>query len=316
VVDFVAIDFETANAKRCSPCALGIAVVENGEVTTKRNWIIKPHKEYLWFDEINSMIHGMTEVDIENAPEFPDIWPEISEYICEQTIIAHNATFDLSVLRHTMDLYDLPYPKLSFYCTRLISKSVWPNLSSYKLSILGAFLEIPFEHHNPTEDAKCSAEIALRACREKETKHLNDLATLVGIRKGRLTSSRYITCSSKYAKQNTPSRCGQDRLKELANDTPTNPDADPEHPFFGKKIVFTGALVSMTREQAMQKVLDVGGDPDIGVTRNTNYLVVGVQSSFWLKGGKKSKKMQKAETMAFQGYPIEVIDEAEFLEML
>lgn len=81
VADFVAIDFETANAKWCSPCALGIAVVENGKVTTKRNWIIKPHKEYLWFDAINPMIHGMIEFDIEKAPEFPDIWPEIFPYL-------------------------------------------------------------------------------------------------------------------------------------------------------------------------------------------------------------------------------------------
>ena len=37
-LDFVAIDFETANASRASACAVGLAVVEDGVVTAQDSW--------------------------------------------------------------------------------------------------------------------------------------------------------------------------------------------------------------------------------------------------------------------------------------
>jgi len=316
VADFVAIDFETANAKRCSPCALGIAVVENGKVTTKRNWIIKPHKEYLWFDAINSMIHGMIEFDIEKAPEFPDIWPEIFPYLNKQTIIAHNASFDLSVLRRTIELYQIEYPDLGFYCTQLVSKALWPNLSSYRLDLLASFLEIPLQHHNPLDDANCAAEIVIRACQLRKTHSLDRLASDLGITNGKLCPSGYTPCSAPGINSQRSCGCRNDRLRKLANDTAINPDARPNHPLYAKKVVFTGTLMSMTREKAMQAVLDVGGDPDMRITRGTNYLVVGIQDLQRLKDGKKSSKMKQAERFAAEGYPIEIIDESDFLTML
>jgi DNA polymerase III epsilon subunit-like protein len=40
--------------------------------------------------------------------------------VCE----IHNASFDISVLRHTLDEYKIQYPKLDYYCTRAISHAL------------------------------------------------------------------------------------------------------------------------------------------------------------------------------------------------
>ena len=45
-MNWVAIDFETANAKRSSACALGIAIVENGRIIKRASWLIKPRELY------------------------------------------------------------------------------------------------------------------------------------------------------------------------------------------------------------------------------------------------------------------------------
>lgn len=41
-MDFVAIDFETANSSYASACSLGIAAVENSRIVYTKEWYIKP----------------------------------------------------------------------------------------------------------------------------------------------------------------------------------------------------------------------------------------------------------------------------------
>jgi DNA polymerase-3 subunit epsilon len=96
-----------------------------------------------------------------------------------------------------------------------------------------------------------------------------------------------------------------------------NPDADPSHPFFGREVVFTGALGSMTRALAWDRVAEVGGRPAPGVTRDTNVLVVGYQDARKLRPGEDlSAKARKAEALREHGQNIEVMPETDFLQLL
>lgn len=91
---------------------------------------------------------------------------------------------------------------------------------------------------------------------------------------------------------------------------------DDTHPFFGKHIVFTGALSRMTRKEAAQLVLDVGGLPADSMNKETNYLVIGNEDfKSCVKNG-KSTKMLKAEQMQKKGIDILVISEDQFFEMI
>lgn len=91
---------------------------------------------------------------------------------------------------------------------------------------------------------------------------------------------------------------------------------DDTHPFFGKRIVFTGALSRMTRKEAAQLVLDVGGIPADKMNKETNYLVIGNEDfKSCVKNG-KSAKMLKAEEMQKKGIDILVISEDQFFDML
>lgn len=68
----VAIDFETANAKRSSVCAVGIALVEGKEIVQRSSWLVRPPE--LDFDPYNIYIHGITEDDVRDKPEFNQLW--------------------------------------------------------------------------------------------------------------------------------------------------------------------------------------------------------------------------------------------------
>ena len=45
-MNFVAIDFETANEHRNSPCAVAVVVVKDGELADQRAWLIRPKELY------------------------------------------------------------------------------------------------------------------------------------------------------------------------------------------------------------------------------------------------------------------------------
>jgi DNA ligase (NAD+) len=70
----------------------------------------------------------------------------------------------------------------------------------------------------------------------------------------------------------------------------------------GKTFVFTGALKSMTRDEAKEKVRLLGGDVSSSVSKNTDYVVVGEEPG---------SKYEKAKKLG-----VKIISEKEFLEMI
>ncbi len=93
-----------------------------------------------------------------------------------------------------------------------------------------------------------------------------------------------------------------------------NVGADPSHPLYGKSIVFTGALHSMSRNDAWIEIAKIGAIPIETVSKATNIIVVGQQDFKRLKAGEiQSAKFRKAESLREHGQEIEVIDERDFL---
>src|SRR5438128_2014988 len=98
------IDFETANYSRASICSAGMAVFENGLLTETAYWLVRPPKGYGWFREDFIECHGLTHLDVLDAPEFPAVAPEfLARLNRSDLVIAHNAAFDLDHLRDTLD---------------------------------------------------------------------------------------------------------------------------------------------------------------------------------------------------------------------
>src|SRR5260370_19828657 len=178
------IDFETANADRASDCALGLVVVQESQIVKLRSWLIRPSK--VCFDLNNVMLHGITAEHVAEMPTFAEVWDEVHSQIEGMPLVAHNASLDISVLRHTLDDYKIPYPELDYYCTRAISQALWTALPSYGLELVSHYLGLPFTHHAVEDDAIACATIVLRGCREVGVADLTQLAEHLMIRRGHL----------------------------------------------------------------------------------------------------------------------------------
>ncbi|MBU3183257.1 exonuclease domain-containing protein [Clostridium estertheticum] len=91
---------------------------------------------------------------------------------------------------------------------------------------------------------------------------------------------------------------------------------DETHPLYQKKCVFTGVLDQFDRTTAMQYVANVGGICKNGITKDTNYLILGDNSyCASIKDGKSSKQ-KKAEDMILNGLDIQIIPETTFYQIL
>jgi len=177
-MDFVAIDFETANNKASSACALGLAIVSNGVIVDNPSWLIKPKP--LYFEPFNIRIHGINEYKVKNVPTFRELWPEIYLYLENKILVAHSAAFDVRVLYATLGTQNIIPPPYEYACSLKVSRKVWPFLSRHGLDNIANYLNLNFKHHDASEDAYASAHIILEAAKSLEVNNMYDLYNKIG----------------------------------------------------------------------------------------------------------------------------------------
>ncbi|RCW74998.1 3'-5' exonuclease [Saliterribacillus persicus] len=192
-MNYVAIDFETANQSRYSPCAVGLVVFNKEKILEEYYTLINPNME---FDPYNTMIHGITEEDVTDAPTFDEIWGELYSYLNNHVSIAHNASFDMSVLRHTLDHFEITHPKIEYLCTCIISKIVWPGLINYKLNTIAELKNITFNHHNAIEDARAAAKLFQQALIDSDVEIADELIQKHRLIPGKIFDGGYVAAKS------------------------------------------------------------------------------------------------------------------------
>ncbi len=189
-MNFVAIDFETANSDRSSICSAGFALVRDGALVETKYWLIRPSE--LRFHPINVSIHGITEKDVHDKPTFAELWDEMKPYIKDNIVLAHNASFDMGCLREVLTKYSLEYPHIDYSCTRNIAKKAFPGLTSYSLSSVSEHLCIDLVHHHAEFDAVACANIAIKACEHHGSRTIHELSDLLLMTFGKLYPGGYI----------------------------------------------------------------------------------------------------------------------------
>jgi DNA polymerase III subunit epsilon len=302
-MDFITIDFETATAQRDSPCELGLTFVKNRQIVETKSWLIKPM--YDDFDYFNVLIHGIRPEDVADKPEFNVLWDEIKPLIENQFLIAHNAGFDMSVLRRTLEAYQLPFPSLQYSCSYIFSKKVWQGLPAYDLKTLCNANGILFKHHRAGADSRATAELALKAFDKAEVYSVDDFPEKLRTSVGLLFEGGYRPSETKRVYKNVAEQIVGDPSKH-----------NPESIFYGKTVVFTGTLSSMVRSKAQQAIADIGGILGNAITKDTDFLVVGQQDYKVVGDDGMSSKQEKAIKLIEKGAAIEVISENDFLRNL
>jgi len=159
---FAAIDFETADHGHDSACAIGIVRIERGEITDKSHYLIRPPRR----DFVFTHVHGLTWEDVQDAPTFARLWPELlKKFRGADYFAAHNKGFDRAVLRACCKMAGVEMPKAPFVCTVQASRNLL-NIRPASLDNVCRVLNIRLNHHDALSDSNACAEILLRAGQE------------------------------------------------------------------------------------------------------------------------------------------------------
>lgn len=305
MTSWVAIDFETANSLRGSPCSVGLVKVKEGQIVEEWSSLIRPPGGHDHFDALNVGIHGITADRVRDAPGWPETLERIVQFAGDTPLVAHNAAFDIGVLAAACEATGLSVPDLRFACTLVVARQTWTGLLSYKLPVLADVLgiELP-HHHDAAADARAAAQVMLAALKRQGTAALGDLLAVHRIQMGSYRDGVRQGCKHRGA---TPRRPFPD----------ADPDADPDNPFYGRTVCFTGSLPDMTRAKACDRIAALGARTVGSVTRSVDLLVVGeIEPHRLAPGTKKTGKLAKAELLLESGHDITVIDAEEFRELL
>jgi len=303
-MDFITIDFETATADRDSPCEIGLTFVKDRQITETKSWLIKP--KYDRFDYFNILIHGIRPEDVADKPEFNVLWTEIRPLIENQFLIAHNAAFDLSVLRKTLQTYQLSFPILNYSCSYIFSKKVWMGLSAYDLKTLCKVNNIDLIHHRAGPDSRATAQLTLKAFDIAGITSIDDFPEKLKTTVGQLYDSGYKPAETKRIY----------KPRDLTNIVGDPAKHNPDSIFYGRTVIFTGALSSMIRAEAQQLIADIGGIVGNNVTKDTDFLVVGQQDYRIVGDDGMSNKQEKAVKLIVKGSTLEILSEDDFLKNL
>jgi DNA polymerase-3 subunit epsilon len=303
VLDYTAIDFETANAYRGSPCAVGLIRVRGGVPVESVRWLIQPPAKAAHFDGFNVALHGITPEMVRDAPTWQDMLIRITEYIGDDPVVAHNAGFDIGVIRYACILDGVPWPFMRFLCTLVLARKAL-RLPSYRLPFVTDALGFESSgHHDPLEDAKAVVGVVLRLAERESADSLDALASAFQVVIGQMSAGTF---------HGSLSLTGRRPIRPEAN-----PDADSDGLLYGRVVVFTGALLSMTRQIAWEECVRVGAIPEQSPTKRTNVLVVGdINPAVLRPGSDITGKARKAFELQATDQDIEVMTEVDFARSL
>jgi DNA polymerase-3 subunit epsilon len=154
-------------------------VIEDDRVVERRSWLMQPPlNEYSYW---NIRVHGIRPEDTEDAPSFTELYEDLWPYLDGQRLIAHNASFDMSVLRGCCKLRGLVVPRADYVCSVNLARRAFPYLPDHKLSTVCDHCGIELRHHDASSDAHGAAMIALQ-CREAVgAVSVSDAVRLLGV---------------------------------------------------------------------------------------------------------------------------------------
>jgi len=128
------LDFETTSLENPYAIEIGmIAVDRNLQEISRYESVIKPPID------VSKKILGMTRLtsaQIQTAPTFEDLWPDIHKYLSGRIVVAHFAQFESKVLYKEFHRMGIEEYLPRTLCTRDLSKKAFKGMDEYGLEYL------------------------------------------------------------------------------------------------------------------------------------------------------------------------------------
>ena len=205
----VMLDFETTGL---SP-AMGDRITEvaalrivGGKVTERYVSLINCNVRIPSFI---TQLTGISQAMVDRAPSVEQVVPELLDFIGDNALSAHNASFDEKFLKAEAERLNLAPRHAGLVCSLKLSRRVFPGLGSYKLGLLSSQLGIRFRSaaHRAESDAEVAAEVLIHIGRHLgSTYGLGPLTPQLLVSVNKLSAAKVPDFLQKYAVTNKASK--------------------------------------------------------------------------------------------------------------
>ncbi len=174
---FVVFDLETTgfNPTMNKIIEIGGVKVVNGVITERFSSFVNPQIPIPYeIEDLTGINDGM----VMEAKTIEEILPEFMEFCQNAVMVAHNADFDMSFIKHNLRLQGI---KKSFTIidTVALARNLLSGLSRFKLDTVAKALGVPLKnHHRAVDDAECTAEIFIKLVHMLSERGIEDLNQL------------------------------------------------------------------------------------------------------------------------------------------
>ena len=158
---FVVFDLETTgfSPSKNQIIEIGAVKVVNGSITERFSTFVNPKVPIPFeIEQLTSINDDM----VLDAPVIDEILPKFMEFCQDAVMVAHNADFDMSFIKHNCSTQGLECEK-TVLDTVALSRVLLPSLNRFKLDTVAKALNISLAHHHrAVDDAACTAEIFVK----------------------------------------------------------------------------------------------------------------------------------------------------------
>lgn len=199
--DTVVLDFETSGM---SPVK-GARVIEVGAVRLREGRIVDRFQSLanpnVFVNDFITDLTGITNEMVRTAESIDEVMEKFSTFIGEDFLVAHNASFDKNFLEAELLHIGCSRP-LTFGCSMLVSRRVYPQAPNHKLATLVAYKNLPTSgmYHRALADAEMTAYLWLMMETElKEKYSLNEIPFSILSGLGRVSPKKVDAYFAKYS---------------------------------------------------------------------------------------------------------------------
>ena len=267
-MEFVAVDFETANGSRASVCQVGVERVVDGVIAERQCWLVTPPTGADDFAPANVRVHGIDAEAVRGAVSWAEAAEQLVRLVGTSPVVAHNAAFDAGVYAAACAHEGLVPTEWEWVDSLAVAERFIDSNRRDLPSVAHALGLPPFSHHDAGADATATADVVLELGRRFGATTLGDLLATWPAPDERVVAHLPSKARPGAASDDSGSSV---RVKDLPQ---PNPAADSGHPLHGHRVVLTGPLEGYTRMEAWMALAALGAQPQKGVRKDTTILVV------------------------------------------
>lgn len=158
-LNYAVVDVEGNGQQPPDLVELAVVPIVGGAIGEPVSWLVRPTEPIKYYA---TRIHGLTNKDVADAPEFAGIEAEVLRALEGATLVAHNAQVDFDVLgRKLGDGWQCPV----VFDTLKLARRLVPGQDSYRLGALVEYFKLAEKlpeglvPHRATYDALVTAQL-------------------------------------------------------------------------------------------------------------------------------------------------------------